>query len=83
MDGKVKGGQDQVCTLDGTVDRHGRPAVRVRTGAWVAGSLILGIFLYICIYTHIYAFDYKKNLIYNQLFSIKMIIFLNINLFLL
>ncbi|KAG2669039.1 hypothetical protein I3843_14G015800 [Carya illinoinensis] len=40
VDGKVKRGQE-VCTLDGTVDRHGRPAVRERTGTWVAGSLIL------------------------------------------
>ncbi|KAB2626956.1 protein NRT1/ PTR FAMILY 7.3-like [Pyrus ussuriensis x Pyrus communis] len=31
----------EVCTLDGTTDRHGRPAVRGRTGRWVAGILIL------------------------------------------
>jgi hypothetical protein len=41
MDGKVKDGRE-VCTLDGTVDWHGRPAVRQRTGSWVAAILILG-----------------------------------------
>ncbi len=45
MDGKVKREQD-VCTLDGTIDRHGRPAVRERSGSWVAGNLILGNFPY-------------------------------------
>ncbi|OVA04201.1 hypothetical protein BVC80_1409g2 [Macleaya cordata] len=30
------------CTLDGTVDRHGRPAIRAKSGRWVAGILILG-----------------------------------------
>ncbi|KAG7948664.1 hypothetical protein I3843_13G018500 [Carya illinoinensis] len=39
-DREVKRGQE-ICTLDGTVDRHGRPAVRRRTGAWFAGILIL------------------------------------------
>ncbi|GMY22901.1 protein NRT1/ PTR FAMILY 7.3-like [Fagus crenata] len=34
VDGKVKREQD-VCTLDGTIDRHGRPAVRERSGSWV------------------------------------------------
>ncbi|KAA8538648.1 hypothetical protein F0562_028158 [Nyssa sinensis] len=29
------------CTLDSTVDQHGRPAIRGRTGTWVAGILIL------------------------------------------
>lgn len=38
--GKVKNGQE-VFTLDGTVDWHGRPAIRKRTGTWVAGVLIL------------------------------------------
>ncbi|KAM1140164.1 hypothetical protein ACFX19_040962 [Malus domestica] len=31
----------EVCTLDGTIDWYGRPAVRGRTGRWVAGILIL------------------------------------------
>ncbi|XP_048442318.1 protein NRT1/ PTR FAMILY 7.3-like [Pyrus x bretschneideri] len=31
----------EVCTLDGTIDWYGRPAVRGRTGTWVAGILIL------------------------------------------
>ncbi|XP_052170962.1 protein NRT1/ PTR FAMILY 7.3-like [Diospyros lotus] len=35
----VKGEED--CTLDGTVNQHGRPAARKRTGKWVAGILIL------------------------------------------
>ncbi|KAK3003453.1 hypothetical protein RJ639_018154, partial [Escallonia herrerae] len=29
------------CTLDGTVDVHGRPAIRERSGRWVAGTIIL------------------------------------------
>ena len=41
MDGKIKQGQE-TCTLDGTVDWHGRPAIRERSGTWVAGILILG-----------------------------------------
>lgn len=28
-------------TLDGTVDYHGRPAVRSKSGSWVAGIIIL------------------------------------------
>ncbi|ONI22148.1 hypothetical protein PRUPE_2G110400 [Prunus persica] len=31
----------EVCTLDGTTDWYGRPAVRGRTGTWVAATLIL------------------------------------------
>ncbi|CAL9006270.1 unnamed protein product [Prunus brigantina] len=31
----------EVCTLDGTTDWYGRPAVRERTGTWVAATLIL------------------------------------------
>ncbi|KAJ9188591.1 hypothetical protein P3X46_003933 [Hevea brasiliensis] len=31
----------EVYTQDGTVDRHGHPAIRDRTGSWVAGILIL------------------------------------------
>lgn len=30
------------CTLDGSVDRHGRPAVRNTSGNWFAAILILG-----------------------------------------
>ncbi|XP_052192338.1 protein NRT1/ PTR FAMILY 7.3-like isoform X2 [Diospyros lotus] len=33
--------EQEVCTLDGTVDRHGRPADRRKTGTWVAAILIL------------------------------------------
>ncbi|KAJ7950685.1 Protein NRT1/ PTR FAMILY 7.3 like [Quillaja saponaria] len=33
--------EQEVCTLDGTVDRHGHPAVRRKTGSWFAGVLIL------------------------------------------
>lgn len=29
-------------TLDGTVNKHGQPAVRARTGRWFAGVLLLG-----------------------------------------
>ncbi|KAF6134154.1 hypothetical protein GIB67_013551 [Kingdonia uniflora] len=46
--GKVKNDQlrakqDDIdeCTLDGTVDRHGCPAIRAKTGRWSAGILIL------------------------------------------
>lgn len=45
MNGEVGKGQE-VCTLDGTVDYHGRPAIRERSGNWVAGVLLLGNFLY-------------------------------------
>lgn len=41
MEEKTKKGQE-ACTLDGTVDRHGRPAIRERSGTWIAGILILG-----------------------------------------
>ncbi|KAL5550938.1 hypothetical protein UlMin_001114 [Ulmus minor] len=30
-----------VCTLDGTVDWHGHPAIKTKSGQWVAGSIIL------------------------------------------
>ena len=40
MKTNVKG--QEICTLDGSVDKHGRPAVRGKTGAWFAGILILG-----------------------------------------
>lgn len=33
--------EKEACTLDGAVDRHGRPAIRDKTGTWVAGILIL------------------------------------------
>ncbi|GFY92069.1 nitrate transporter 1.5 [Actinidia rufa] len=39
MKKNVKG--QEICTLDGSVDKHGRPAVRGKTGAWFAGILIL------------------------------------------
>lgn len=38
---KLKGEVEQECTGDGTVDLHGRPAVREQTGKWVAGIVIL------------------------------------------
>ncbi|XAR63318.1 hypothetical protein NMG60_11023215 [Bertholletia excelsa] len=44
IDKRVSGLDDmekQTCTLDGTVDRHGCPAIRGRTGTWFAGILIL------------------------------------------
>lgn len=31
-------------TSDGAIDRHGHPAVREKTGDWVAAILILGIY---------------------------------------
>ncbi|XP_071931514.1 protein NRT1/ PTR FAMILY 7.3 isoform X1 [Coffea arabica] len=33
--------QRKECTFDGSVDRHGRPAVREGTGKWFAGNLLL------------------------------------------
>ncbi|KAH9733624.1 protein NRT1/ PTR FAMILY 7.3 [Citrus sinensis] len=38
---KIKNDQEEACTLDGAVDRHGRPAIKRRTGTWIAGILIL------------------------------------------
>lgn len=37
--------QDKCCeyTLDGSVDIKGRPAVKGKSGGWLAGGLILGI----------------------------------------
>ncbi|GMJ11856.1 NRT1/ PTR family 7.3, nitrate transporter 1.5 [Hibiscus trionum] len=32
---------EEVYTLDGAVDRHGKPAIRSKTGTWVAGILLL------------------------------------------
>ncbi|CAA0820326.1 Protein NRT1/ PTR FAMILY 7.3 [Striga hermonthica] len=32
---------EEECTFDGSVDRHGRPAIRSRSGTWGAGILIL------------------------------------------
>ncbi|KAL4602174.1 hypothetical protein ACB092_10G034400 [Castanea dentata] len=40
LQGKFKEDQD-ACTLDGTVDMHGRPAIRTKSGRWVAGIIIL------------------------------------------
>ncbi|XP_057976688.1 protein NRT1/ PTR FAMILY 7.3 [Malania oleifera] len=39
-EGKLKDDEER-CTLDGTVDGHGRPAIRGKTGKWVAGIIIL------------------------------------------
>lgn len=35
---------EEECTLDGSVDRHGRPAVRRTSGNWFAAILILGTY---------------------------------------
>lgn len=40
LQGKFNEDQD-ACTLDGTVDMHGRPAIRTKSGRWVAGIIIL------------------------------------------
>lgn len=34
-------GEEEECTLDGSVDYYGRPAIRDRSGRWVAGTIIL------------------------------------------
>ncbi|CAK7349259.1 unnamed protein product [Dovyalis caffra] len=39
--GKPMKKEQEVCTRDGSVDRHGDPAIRGRTGTWFAGILIL------------------------------------------
>lgn len=41
---EIRGGKDEKYenTLDGSVDFRGRPAVKGRTGGWVAASLLLG-----------------------------------------
>ena len=33
-------------TLDGSVDRRGRPAIRSKYGSWNAGILLLGEYLF-------------------------------------
>ncbi|XP_071918562.1 protein NRT1/ PTR FAMILY 7.3-like [Coffea arabica] len=38
---KLKENQEERYTLDGTVDMHGRPAIRGKTGRWFAGIIIL------------------------------------------
>uniref|UniRef100_A0A6N2K4U7 Major facilitator superfamily (MFS) profile domain-containing protein n=1 Tax=Salix viminalis TaxID=40686 RepID=A0A6N2K4U7_SALVM len=38
---KIKEGEDQECTFDGTVDWHGRRAIRAKSGQWAAGIIIL------------------------------------------
>ncbi|KAL7121024.1 hypothetical protein ACP275_02G158200 [Erythranthe tilingii] len=40
MEGKIVKNQEEY-TLDGSVDRSGRPAIRSRTGSWGAGILLL------------------------------------------
>ena len=39
--GNFKDEQGEVVTLDGTVDWHGRPAIKTKSGGWVAGTIIL------------------------------------------
>ena len=34
--------KEEEFTLDGSVDRNGKPAVRGRSGNWTAGILLLG-----------------------------------------
>ncbi|KAG8391422.1 hypothetical protein BUALT_Bualt01G0186200 [Buddleja alternifolia] len=41
MEEKIVKRQELECTLDGSVDRRGRPAIRARTGSWPAGILLL------------------------------------------
>ena len=37
---KFKEGEGE-CTFDGTVDWHGRPAIKAKSGQWAAGIIIL------------------------------------------
>ncbi|KAJ6401597.1 hypothetical protein OIU84_016906 [Salix udensis] len=41
IEGKLMKKEQEVCTRDGSVDRHGDPAIRGKTGTWFAGILIL------------------------------------------
>lgn len=41
-EGKNKEEGEDEYTLDGSVDRHGSPAIRARSGGWQAGILLLG-----------------------------------------
>lgn len=41
---REKKGEEEY-TQDGSVDRHGRPAVKAKSGGWQAGILLLGIIL--------------------------------------
>lgn len=34
------------CTRDGSTDRHGKPALKRKTGGWKSGKLLLGKFNY-------------------------------------
>ncbi|KAK6146421.1 hypothetical protein DH2020_020290 [Rehmannia glutinosa] len=38
---KMKGEEDDEFTGDGSIDFHGRPAIREQTGKWAAGTIIL------------------------------------------
>lgn len=38
---KLKGEEEQECTNDGTIDFHGMPAIRGKTGTWKAGIVLL------------------------------------------
>lgn len=40
LQGKFKGDTEEH-TLDGSVDWHGRPAIRAKSGRWVAGTIVL------------------------------------------
>ncbi|MCH82762.1 nitrate transporter 1.5-like, partial [Trifolium medium] len=39
-EGKFKEETEEL-TLDGSVDWHGRPAIRAKSGRWFAGTIIL------------------------------------------
>ncbi|KAG4188359.1 hypothetical protein ERO13_A08G158800v2 [Gossypium hirsutum] len=40
-EGKLKEEQEEACTQDGSVDWHGRPAIKAKSGQWTAGIIIL------------------------------------------
>lgn len=33
------------CTRDGSLDWHGKPAIKRKTGGWKSGMLLLGMFV--------------------------------------
>lgn len=47
MDGQQEGKKRLLdcCTKDGSTDRHGKPAIKAKTGGWKTGSLLLGLLI--------------------------------------
>lgn len=50
-------------TMDGTVDYHGRPALKEKTGRWTAGTIILGTVTHF-LFLFLFMFFARKQKIY-------------------